>query len=170
MNRNVFRLTLCMSLTMAYEAPVDANELLRDGYSVVQSIAAFAGATERVGLASPCYQLVDRVPSTVQEAEQLERNLRKVPTDSNIRRLLISYYAQVAVKTPASREACLRHILWAIRNKPESLLAFEATGSLETNTWLGSKSRKMAESAWKHQLVLYPRNAKVIGNAANFFR
>lgn len=109
---------------------------------------------------------------TPQEVENLEAHLKTFPEDLTARARLIGYYFRNAVH---SRR--LEHVLWLIEHHPESSLLTEAsllrtppTAISRGNASLNDPADyERAQALWHQQTVRYGQDARVLGNAAQFF-
>jgi TonB family protein len=103
--------------------------------------------------------------NTRAEATALEQQLKTNPEDQQARGRLLGYYFQNAMRGPQ-----MEHVLWLIQNHPESdLLDMRAVIS---PTWDGPGAPaeyQRASALWREQISRHLNDARVLGNAAQFF-
>ncbi len=103
---------------------------------------------------------------TPDEAQRLEGYLQANPEDLTARGSLIAYYFQSGIREPR-----LKHIFWLIEHHPESEIAgFSSTGIAPRGGILNSESDyAQARDLWLEQVRTHGNDARVLGNAAQFF-
>lgn len=112
-------------------------------------------------------------------ATALEEQLEQAPDDLAARVRLIAYYHhQYSTKeTGGNFQARLKramferwkeHLLWTIRNAPET----EVLSQVECSIWRyqDQDTYASARAAWSQHLEAMPRNLEVLKNAAEFYR
>lgn len=100
---------------------------------------------------------------TPEKAASLEADLATRPQDLFKRAQLVGYYFR-QFQDQAARAKLNAHILWLIKNAPESnVLAFP-----EANIW-EQDSYWEGKEAWTSHLENDPNNLKILEHAANFF-
>lgn len=123
-------------------------------------------------LASALAQTRASAPITDTEAGQLEASLVSNPNDSDARSKLLRYYFTARGGDAArAREARRRHILWLIRNQPDSSLLAGSYAALVPKGHLADpEGCAEAEKLWREHAAkpfLQPRAA---ANAIEFFK
>jgi serine/threonine protein kinase len=104
---------------------------------------------------------------TPQDVQSLEEQVVKDPNDVTVRTRLVGYYLNHQFANPPAREARQKHILWLIKNAPESAILGTLYGSL--NAFLDKGAYSQARKAWLDQLKKTPANLKVLDHSATFF-
>ncbi len=104
---------------------------------------------------------------TASKANALEKRIEKNPSDIESRTRLLGYYSLRAFQEPSARLAKQHHILWLIRNAPESDVLWSLDGHLDAI--LDGDAYYEAKKAWIDQLEKSPTNLKLLENSANFF-
>ena len=112
---------------------------------------------------------VDRGPGcrSWEDAEQLEKLLQEHPEDMTARQELVVWYHKKEHETARAREARYRHILWLIEHRPDSELAGSPFVVMFKDVDVAAIPE--AKRLWLEQTVAHPHDAKILGNAANFF-
>ena len=101
---------------------------------------------------------------TEAEVEQLETSLQEHPEDLATRARLLGFY--LMQDSEESRAARARHVLWTVRNHPDSALA----GSPYCQLHLGIDADfDQLEAAWSEAVERHADQPRVLSNAANFF-
>jgi hypothetical protein len=102
-----------------------------------------------------------------EDAEAFEAKVHGSPNELATRILLLAYYFLGQRTSPNARKARHQHILWVIRNAPES----HSAGTPDTLVLEreDSESYSDAKSFWLEQVQQNPTDAGILGNAANFF-
>jgi hypothetical protein len=101
-----------------------------------------------------------------EEAGKLEDKLKKDPDDLSSRTMLLGYYGSKAFESKDARKERQKHVLWFIRNVPESEIA--GTPYTGLDPMLDREVYDEAKKLWLKQ-VETRKNTATIGNAANFF-
>jgi len=101
---------------------------------------------------------------TVEQAAALEEQLAADPQDVSARAQLLGYYFRQRRADPA-RQA--EHVLWFIRNAPESEVLEGPEG--EIMPMFNPEGYADAKEAWLDQLESDPRNVVLLRHAADFF-
>ncbi|MDB5392316.1 MAG: hypothetical protein JWM11_7962 [Planctomycetaceae bacterium] len=104
---------------------------------------------------------------TAQQAESLEKDLIQNPNDVSTRTQLVSYYHVSGLTEPVARAAIEGHILWLIKNSPESAVLGRPEGLLFPIVHPNGYPAGL--QAWVDQLNAQPQNLKVLYNAAMYF-
>ncbi len=105
-----------------------------------------------------------------EEALNLEQKVRARPSAWAKRLRLLAYYTRAdQAARPESRRARKRHIFWLIEHQPDSEILASPCAILEPGV-LAADEEKRATALWEHALAARPTDAKVLWNAAQFFR
>ena len=105
---------------------------------------------------------------TQDQAASLESELVESPEDLFARAQLVGYYFSRKFRNEGDRANHQAHVLWLIRNAPESnLLAAPETQILEA---LEADGYAMGKDAWSAYLESDPNNLKILKHAAHFLR
>lgn len=105
-----------------------------------------------------------RIPES--EAKRLEQHLQTHPDDVEARAQLIGYYGRRRFDSPEAREACQRHILWFIRNRPKD--PFTGSGMCTMLPDIDGEAYYEARRLWLQQVDKHPKDTRVLINASNF--
>jgi tetratricopeptide (TPR) repeat protein len=100
------------------------------------------------------------------EAEALEEKVKVNPNDLPSRTQLLGYYFLRAQKLSSARKARQPHVMWIIRNSPDSEIAGLPFAQLDPI--LDGELYYEAEKLWLRQVETHKKNAAILGNAANF--
>jgi len=100
------------------------------------------------------------------EAVNLEKALQENQDDFAARIKLLGYYSLKQFKSESARETRQKHVLWVIKNRPDSLVAGLPYASL--NPAFDKKTYSEAKALWLKQVEAYKDNVSVLENAANF--
>jgi hypothetical protein len=116
------------------------------------------------GLAQDRFRDEYRLPPA--EVARLETALIRNPGDLSARARLITHYFQHAVAQPR-----MEHVLWVVKNRPESKLAGSPVVRVKpASDILSTRSDYEAVRAlWIAQIDRRPTDPAVLGNAALFF-
>ena len=111
---------------------------------------------------------------TAQQSAPLEEALARAPGDANARAKLLGFYfapASQALGAPARIQARRNHILWLIRNRPESGLLMTSEASLDPagHALADPQGYEQASKAWLEQTAKKDASALTLGNAGRFF-
>jgi len=102
-----------------------------------------------------------------EDVAAFESGLQGSPHELATRILLAAYYFLGQRESRRAREARHQHVLWIIRNAPGSHTAgTPTTYVLERDD---AHCYVQAKNLWLEQVACHATDAKVIGNAANFF-
>ena len=105
---------------------------------------------------------------TPEQAASLEEKLAADPDDVTARTQLLGYYGGArSFRDPSAKEAKREHVLWFIRNSPESEIL--GTPPSNMNHILEPDGYAEAKKAWMSQIDREPGNATLLGHAADFF-
>jgi len=104
-------------------------------------------------------------PATYEETARLEKALTTAPDDFAAHIRLLVYYSGEGSRFERARAARLEHILWIVRNKPESSIAGDAICSPDP---LDSDAMDLVKAAWDEQVKKLPNSLSVSKNAAEF--
>lgn len=102
---------------------------------------------------------------TQEGANALEQRLADNPGDETARVQLIVYYFRRGRDSDA-RKRKVDHILWLVRNRPESEMLSSGYGQI--NHVLSATAHSEALRAWSQHLENMPYNLNVLRNAAQF--
>jgi hypothetical protein len=100
------------------------------------------------------------------EVARLETHLIRSPGDLSIRARLLTHYFQFAVGQPR-----LEHILWVVKNRPESKLAGSPVVRVDpqVDTWSTRNDYEAVRALWNRNVEAFASNPSVLSNAARFF-
>jgi hypothetical protein len=100
------------------------------------------------------------------EVARLEANLIRNPGDLSARARLLTHYFQHAVSPPR-----LEHILWVVKNRPESKLAGSPVVRIapHSNSLSTRSDYEAVRTLWISNVERRTADAAVLGNAALFF-
>jgi hypothetical protein len=101
------------------------------------------------------------------EAANLERKLAAHPEDRNARIELLGYYSNGSYESSEKTAARQRHLLWMVEHRPDD--PFLKSGFADLNKDRASKEYGVVKRAWLLQVAKHPANAKILGNAAQYF-
>jgi hypothetical protein len=104
---------------------------------------------------------------TAEEARTLEAKVGADPHDLRSRTQLLGYYFLRAFESYDSRMSRQKHIMWIIRNAPDSEIAGLPYASLDPT--LDEKVYSQARDLWIKHAETHEENATILGNAARFF-
>ncbi len=104
---------------------------------------------------------------TAKQAEVLEGKLKKDPADVAARTELLGYYFVQSFRNQEARDAKSRHVLWLIKNAPDSKVLALPYGQL--NKIMEAKAYEQAKVLWQEQIKKQPDNLKILDNSAKFF-
>jgi hypothetical protein len=108
-------------------------------------------------------ELHHRAPA---EVARLEANLIRNPDDLSARARVLTYYFRHGVAQPR-----LHHILWVVKNRPESKLAGSPVVRItpESNALSTRSDYEAVRALWLMNIERHPGEAAVLANAAVFF-
>jgi tetratricopeptide (TPR) repeat protein len=102
-----------------------------------------------------------------QEAKNAEDDVAKNPEDLSARSKLLGYYFMKWRSSPTAKEAYRGHVLWFIKNHPDSEICGTPYCALDPiSDWDGYHD---AKEAWLKQVEDHAKDALILGNAARFF-
>lgn len=101
-----------------------------------------------------------------EEAKKIENKLEANPDDLSSRTKLLGYYFLKKYESDSARQACQRHIIWIIQNRPEAGIAGLPYASL--NPVLDGELYYEAKKLWLKQVEIHKENTAILGNAAHF--
>jgi tetratricopeptide (TPR) repeat protein len=99
-------------------------------------------------------------------AAALERKIEQAPHDLETRTVLLGYYFRNQYDAP-NMEARRRHVLWVIRNHPESEIA--GLPYAELDAIRDADGYRAASAMWKEQVKGHADDVDVLRNASSFF-
>jgi tetratricopeptide (TPR) repeat protein len=105
---------------------------------------------------------------TAEQAESHEKQLEQHPEDVALRTKLLGYYFGKQYRNPSAREARQKHVLWLVRNAPESEVLGTPEGTLDAI--LDGEAYSQGKTAWMSQLNERPKNLKLLEHSATFFQ
>ena len=98
----------------------------------------------------------------------LEEKLAFDPNDVTSRTMLLGYYDGIrSIHDDSAKTAIRRHVLWLIRNSPESEVLVHPEASIDHIR--DPEGYSQAKKAWMDQVENQPENVMVLGNAEQFF-
>lgn len=101
------------------------------------------------------------------DAAKLEAALKANPNDFNTRSMLLGYYFTRRFNSDDIQAKRARSILWIIERRPESEIAGSPLASLDQVLDKGDYAK--GKALWLKQTKARAKDARVIGNAADFF-
>ncbi len=105
---------------------------------------------------------------TPEQVASLEEKLAADPGDVTVRTQLLGYYGGVrSFRDQSAKEAKRGHVLWFIRNSPESEILGMPPSRI--HHILEPDGYAEAKEAWMGQIDSEPENATLLGHAADFF-
>jgi tetratricopeptide (TPR) repeat protein len=104
---------------------------------------------------------------TAEDVESLEKQSDQNPNDVTSRTKLLGYYFLKQYQNPSAREARQKHVLWLIRNSPDSEVLGIPEGTLDSI--LDPEAYLEGKKAWIDQLKREPENLKRLDHSAAFF-
>jgi tetratricopeptide (TPR) repeat protein len=105
---------------------------------------------------------------TAEEAESLEKQVEKNPSDVSSRTRLLGYYFRKQFQNQSARQAKQKHVLWLIVHSPESEVLGLPNGTLDAI--LDKEAYSQGKAAWIIQLKESPENLKLLEHSAAFFQ
>jgi len=100
--------------------------------------------------------------------QDLEERVASNPSDIEARIKILGYYFRLRSFEDSARAAAQPHILWIICNVPESVAV--AQPWVRIRRQIDPSGYEGARDAWNENLAKHPNNARILGNAAAFFR
>jgi tetratricopeptide (TPR) repeat protein len=100
------------------------------------------------------------------EVNALESHVNTNPDDLSARTKLLGYYFG-RFQSAQDNEARQKHILWVIKNRPESEIA--GLPYCGADAILDKETYEQGKKLWLDQTKAHPKNAAIFGHAANFF-
>lgn len=104
---------------------------------------------------------------TPESLKDFEEYLEANPTDIDMRKQLLSYYFENRYQNEKAAKASEKHILWIIKNKPDSDVAGQSDMMLDPI--LHKEAYNTAKEMWLEHIKKYEENSHILGNAGNFF-
>jgi tetratricopeptide (TPR) repeat protein len=101
---------------------------------------------------------------SAEAARELEAQVQSSPDDVEARSKLLGYYFLRAHTSEEARAARQQHILWLIRNRPETPILETPFAGLDPI--LESSAYEEGKKAWLEQVERDPKNAAILGRAA----
>jgi len=103
-----------------------------------------------------------------EEAAQLEEQLKKEPDDLQAHIKLLGYYQRPAPVANNNNEAThTKHVLWIIQHHPECEVVGLPEGTVQQ--FRDATGYEMAKDAWLDAVKKHDDDARVLGNASQFF-
>ncbi len=102
-----------------------------------------------------------------EQAAKLEASVEKESADISARTKLLGYYFLAGRNAGNARDQRRKHVLWVIRNQPDSQLAGLPYCRMDGVT--DPEGYVEAKKLWLEQTEAHPQDPKVLGNAAVFF-
>ncbi len=135
-------------------------------FSILVSAIVFC-MSERAD-AGDAYDLVRRGGKlSAEQAESLEKTIAANPDDVDGRVKLLGYYFRKRSQDSAARKNLEGHVLWLIRNAPESDVFQTPYGTLDAT--MSRDAYAQGKEAWIAQLDSNPENLTVLEHASGFF-
>jgi hypothetical protein len=101
------------------------------------------------------------------QAADLENYIAKNPDDLSTRTKLLGYYFMRQYSSWEAKQAHQKHVLWIIKNRPESKIAGLPYCGL--NAILDGDTYLKAKQLWLDQTKANSASTAILGNAAGFF-
>ncbi|MCY3778311.1 MAG: RNA polymerase subunit sigma-24 [Candidatus Aminicenantes bacterium] len=103
-----------------------------------------------------------------EQVASLEEKLAIDPNDVTSRTMLLGYYDGIrSIHDDSAKVAIRRHVLWLIRNSPESEVLVHPEAGIDHIR--DPEGYSQARKAWMDQVKSQPQNAMVLANAEQFF-
>jgi tetratricopeptide (TPR) repeat protein len=119
--------------------------------------------------AADAYDLVRRGGElSAKQAESLEKTIAGNPDDVDGRVKLLGYYSRKQYQDSTARKNLEEHVLWLIRNAPESDVF--RTGYATLDATMSRDAYAQGKEAWIAQLDSDPENLAVLEHASDFFQ
>jgi hypothetical protein len=132
----------------------------------VLGLALCVAVPVRAGQDEDCPPAVAGLDLSDQEARELESRVAAAPDDVDARSRLLGYYSSRRFRFGEAREARQGHILWLIRNRPETPVLGTPFANLDAI--LEPSAYAEGRKAWQEQMERQPKNATILGNAADY--
>ncbi len=100
------------------------------------------------------------------EAQQLEEQLRRNPSDVIARVKLLGYYGRMALDSRQAAAARRAHILWLAQNRPEEPVLGTPYAMLHPS--MDGAAFIRVRSILLQQVQKHPKNVRILANARNF--
>jgi beta-lactamase regulating signal transducer with metallopeptidase domain/tetratricopeptide (TPR) repeat protein len=97
----------------------------------------------------------------------LEKQVASEPSNLEARVKILGYYFMKRSLQESARAAAQPHILWIIRNLPDSVVA--GSPEVHVDRITDPARYNEAKNAWDEQVAKQPNNPQILGNAAAFF-
>lgn len=136
-------------------------------YLLLLGLLAASAFSPRAQVQGPYADLRAGRELSQEAAVALEQRLADDPGDTTARVQLLAYYFSRPRDSDA-RKRKIDHILWLVRNRPESEVLSAPYGQI--NHVLNTDAHSEAWAAWSQHLESMPDNLKVLRNAAGFLR
>ena len=104
---------------------------------------------------------------SAEEAGKLEEQLKQNEDDVVLRTQLLGHYSSKRFRSDTARRARQQHVLWIIENRPDAEVAGLSYAVLDP--YLDLKVYSSASALWRKQVDRRSNDARILGNAANFF-
>ncbi len=104
---------------------------------------------------------------SAETARELELHTQSSPDDIEARSKLLGYYFLRAHTSEEARAARQQHILWLIRNRPDTPIL--DTPFAHLNAILESSTYAEGKQVWLDQVERQPKNPEILGRAAAYF-
>ncbi|HEX3598796.1 MAG TPA: RNA polymerase subunit sigma-24 [Lacipirellulaceae bacterium] len=101
------------------------------------------------------------------QVKRLEDDVAKKPDDVSARCKLLGYYFMKRHNSAEAKQAYRGHVLWFIKNHPESEIA--GTPFCELDPITDPDGYHDAKQVWMKQIESHAKDAVILGNAARFF-
>jgi hypothetical protein len=103
---------------------------------------------------------------TPNQVAELEAVVAKSPENLSARTKLLGYYFAARHTQPDSKDACRKHVLWIIKNRPEAEVA--GTPYCQLNAILDANGYHEAKQLWSDQTKAHAKDSAILGHAAQF--
>jgi tetratricopeptide (TPR) repeat protein len=103
---------------------------------------------------------------TAEQVSILELALVGDPDNLSVRTKLLGYYASPRSDLADAKDARRKHILWIIKNHPETEIAGTTFASIDLDR--DRDGYEAAKQLWLEQTKAHPKDPAVLGNAAAF--
>jgi hypothetical protein len=134
--------------------------------TIAVALSLAAGATAQIPALEDANAFSENFRLPPGEIARLEAHLVRNPGDLSVRARLLTHYFQFAAGQPR-----LEHILWVVKNHPESKLAGSPVVRIyrEADTWTTRSDYEAVRALWLINVEGRPNDAAVLGNAGRFF-
>lgn len=130
-------------------------------------MAATTRAQEGVGLQETYGLTMSGRRLSAEDVGSLEKKFDQNPNDVASRTKLLGYYFDKQFRDRSAREEKRKHVLWLIRNSPQSEVLGIPEGTLDPS--MDPEAYSEGKAAWIDQLRKEPANLRLLAHSANYF-